>query len=277
MSEPLWGAPIAGLKTERTLSAEPITRRRRRAQVDAPQDSPATTEPEVETQTAPSKTRPSRTRTAKPPAGSDANGTPATQFEKDLQASIDVVKGDAKALFETAPDQRMDPKKLVMPDMQHGFQTIVNDLFNTEGYDVAKEWEAVRAGLEFTDALTPEKLRRVAAGQEALADRAHRLYIVARVECNSYIRETEPIYGAMREQARESLEKAKAIGARTKQITDADVLGECARLFQDEWLEICGRREKAESMLKQLDNLAQLARARCYTVSNLASPGARFS
>lgn len=170
----------------------------------------------------------------------------------------------------------MDPTKLVMPDMQHGFQTIVRSLFEQDGYDVTKEWNEVRAGLEITEGLTPDILRRAANKQERLAERAHQLYIVAKIEVAAYLRETEPTYGAMRAAASTALEVVKAGGMRTKQITDADVLGEAARQFPDQWVEINTRREKAEGMLQQLKNLAELARARCYTVSNLASPSARF-
>jgi hypothetical protein len=170
----------------------------------------------------------------------------------------------------------MDPKKLHMPDMQHGFQVIVKDLFES-GFDVAKEWALVRAGLEITDALTPQRMQRAANEQERLAERAHQLFIIGKIEVQAYMRETDPTFGAMREGARESLERMKASGARTKQITDADVLGECARLYPDQWQEICTRRERAEAMLLQLQTVAQLARSRCYTVSNMANPSARFS
>jgi hypothetical protein len=179
-------------------------------------------------------------------------------------------------LFTVAPNQVMQLKGVRVPDMQHGFQTIVTDLFES-GFDVASEYRDIKAGLEITDALTPDRLRRAANTQESIANRAHQLYIIAKVEVQAYMRETEGVYGAIREAGIQALEADKAIGARTKQITDADAKAAAAALYPDEWAEICTRRDRAEGMLKQLENLAQLARSRCFTVSAMAHPGARLT
>ena len=176
-----------------------------------------------------------------------------------------------RELFATAPGRAGFPRP---PDLQRGFQVIVSDLFKS-GYDVAKEWAEVRDGLEIKDALTPERLKRAANGQERLAERAHQLYIVAKVEVSAYMRETESTYGAIRDAATQELEKQKANKSRTKMITEADVLTTAAQLYPDEWSDICTRRERAEAMLAQLQNLAGLARSRCYTVSNMMSPNSR--
>lgn len=174
-------------------------------------------------------------------------------------------------LFDTAPGQKKFPKP---PDLQRGFQKIVKDLF-AEGYDVVEEWNAVRDALVVKGPLTPESLKAAANHQEAVADRAHRLAIVAKIEVKQYMRETDAIMAAVRSSATESLEAQKAKKLRTKQITDADVVAEAARLHPDEWSDVCSRREKAEAMVRQIENLAQLARSRCYTISNMASPGNR--
>ncbi len=195
--------------------------------------------------------------------GKDDPANPANQAE--------APKGDTPELFQTATHQAVFPKAA---NMQRGFQTIVTDLFDS-GYDVKQEWDDVRAGLEITDALTPERLKRAANGQEKLADRAHQLYIVAKVEVQAYMRDTEATHGAIRTAATQLLEVEKANKTRTKQITDADVKAECARAYPDQWRDICARREKAEAMLRHIENLAGLAKSRCYTVSNMAHPGNR--
>lgn len=195
------------------------------------------------------------TKAAKPPAG----------------AKVETPEESPPSLFKTADHQASFPRA---PDLQRGFQTIVKDLFES-GYDVAKEWATIRESLTIKDALTPERLRKAANEQEDIADRAHQLYIVGRVEVQAYMRDTEATYGAIREAAVQSLEAQKASKVRTKQITDADVKAESARLYPDEWADICTRRDRAEAMLKHLENLAQLARSRCYTISNMSAPGAR--
>ena len=158
--------------------------------------------------------------------------------------------------------------------MQRGFQTIVKDIF-ADGYDVIEEWKDIRAAMVIDDALTPERLKRAANGQEDISIRAHRLYVVAKVEVSAYMRETEATFGAIRQSAIENLEAQKSSGARTKQITDKDAVSEAARMHPDEWADICTRRERADGMLSQLLRISEAAKSRCYTVSNMMSPGAR--
>lgn len=224
-----------------------------------------------------------------------ATSTPDTQVEEKLDQSVKVAekakatgvsarealkaqakRDEAQPLFDTAPGQKLDAKNLPQPDMQRGFHELVTNLFDETDYNVMTEWEAIRAGLKVKDALTPGSLRSAANEQEELAERASRLYIVALIEVRQYIRETDTTWGALREQAIEYLHVMKASGSRSKQITDADALAEAARQFPEEWTSICMRREKAEAMLEHLKNLAALAKSRCYTISNMANPNARF-
>jgi len=216
-------------------------------------------------------TAPRRRRRRRAPDGEHELATEAAEDATAIVDAPDLPTGDTPTLFKTAKHQAGFPKAA---NLQRGFQTIVTDLFDS-GYDVKKEWDDVRAGLEITDALTPERLKRAANGQEKIADRAHQLYIVAKVEVLAYIRETEATFGAIRTSATQLLEVEKVNKTRTKQITDADVKAEAARSYPDDWRDICERREKAEAMLKHIENLAALARSRCYTVSNMSSPGYR--
>lgn len=198
---------------------------------------------------------------AKPPA------KPKKAKGADKPKSADV------PIFDTAKHQNTEGFGKV-PDLQRGFQTVTNDLFES-GYDVVKEWGAIRKALIIKDALTPERLKRAANEAEDVANRAHQLYIIAKVEVAAYMRETEAIHGAIRESAIQTLEAQKANKTRTKQITDADVVSEAARLHPDEWSDICTRRDRASAMLRHLENLKDLARSRCYTISNMSMPGNR--
>lgn len=171
----------------------------------------------------------------------------------------------ADEIFDKPAHQVGFPKA---PDMRRGFQVVVNDLF-AEGYDVMAEWQEIRESLVIRDPLSPDRLKRDANQREDLADRAYRLYVVAKVEVGAYMRETEATYGAIRDAAIQSLERQKARKERTKQITDGDAAAEAARLYPEQWRSINERRDRAEAMLKQLRNLSDLARSRCYTVSNM--------
>ncbi len=171
--------------------------------------------------------------------------------------------------FQQAPGQA---KFRTPPDMRNGFQTVVNDLF-ADGYDPVHEHRAILSGLTITDALTPQRLQRAANEQETIADRAHRLFIVAKIEVKNYQRETDALVGAMRAAATAKLEQQKIDGLRTKQVTDTDVTNGVARWWPDEWSDICTRRDKAKAMLEQMENLSRLASSRCYTIGNMTNPG----
>lgn len=119
------------------------------------------------------------------------------------------------------------------------------------------------------NALTPHALQVSANRAEEMARRAFRLYVVAKHEYDSYIRQTDAIVGAIRDAATTHLERQKAAGVRTKQVTDGDVVAACAQLYSDAWSDVNDRRDKAKGMLSYLENLSQLARGRCYTVSNM--------
>ncbi len=176
---------------------------------------------------------------------------------------------------EPKPVPFMDDGRIPRPpDLKRGFQTIVDDLFDS-GFDVAEEWKNIRERLVIKDALTPGALKRDANEREELAERAYQLYIVGKVEIAAYMRESESTYGAMRQSAKAMLEKMKAAKEITKSITEADVVAEAARLYPDEWANICTLRDRAEAMLDSLRNLATLAKSRCFTVSNMVSSGNR--
>ncbi len=211
-----------------------------------------------------------RRRRAAQPTASDAD-TDAIVDAKPVPATNPALAKTQKEIFTTAAHQASFPKA---PDMQRGFQTIVQDIF-ADGYDVVEEWKEIRAAMVINDALTPERLKRAANEQEEVSIRAHRLYCVAKVEVSAYMRETESTFGAIRQASIEHLEAQKAAGARAKQITDKDAVSEAARLYPDEWADICTRRERAEVMLSQLLRISEAAKSRCYTVSNMMSPGAR--
>ncbi len=217
-----------------------------------------------ETETAP------RRRRRRAPATEPAKAPTSKPAPK---ADVDAALAETQKNIFTTPKHQQSafPKA---PDMQRGFQTIVKDLF-AEGYDVIEEWKEVREAMVINDALTPDRLKRAANEQEEISIRAHRLYLVCKVEVSAYMRETEATFGAIRQAAIEGLEKQKATGSRTKQITDKDAVSEAARLYPDEWSDICTRREHAEAMLAQLLRISEAAKSRCYTVSNMMSPGAR--
>lgn len=181
---------------------------------------------------------------------------------------LEVARGQAiDQVFESAP--RAFPP---VPRMRSGFEQLVTTIYD-EGIDVAAEYREIERALTVRDPLNPGALKVASNKAEDVALRAYKLYVVARYEFEAYLRHTDVLVGAIREAATHCLEVEKRAGARTKQITDADVVAVCAARYGDEWEEVCSRREKARGMADTLRQLAVLAEKRSYTISRLMEPG----
>jgi hypothetical protein len=174
----------------------------------------------------------------------------------------------AASIFETAPDQQGMPAP---PDLKRGFQEIAGKVFDTD-LDLIKEFDIIEGSLSITGKLTPGVISRAANQSEDMARRAYLLYIVGKVEYESYMRRTEGLVAVLRDGATVELEKEKASGVRTKQITDADVISKIAAKYGDEWEDIQLRRARAKGMLGYLEILSDLSKKRCFTVARMLSP-----
>ncbi len=190
-----------------------------------------------------------------------ATGTPLNVKEQppgDPFASASAIRGDAV------------PELPKIPDMRRGFEGVVRRIYD-DGMDVEVAYEEIEASLRIDGALSPGAIQQFANNAETNAHRAFKLFVIAKAECDGYIRETEPIVGAMREIATAQLQHEKETGQRNKAITDADVLGRVASLYPDEWTSVNRRRDRAKGMLKMIDNLSGLARGRSWTLSAMAT------
>lgn len=106
---------------------------------------------------------------------------------------------------------------------------------------------------------------------EDSARRAHRLFVNAKLDAERFAADAEVIEGALRGQAAAELQAEKESGARTKQITDADVRSKAALLFPDEWRALSEGKAKAELMVKHLERFADLWMRRCHSLGALLS------
>lgn len=229
---------------------------------------------------------PVRRRRRRRAASTDETANPpqeASEVEETGETRVAPAPPPARPFSVTKPDQGRG-KFPRPPALKHGFDVITRRLFD-DGYDPVKEWEEISAALEIHGALTPATLQKAANSMEVIADRAFRLAIVAKRELAAYMRETDPIVGAIREAATAILEtekrtlveggNGKKVPLRTKQITDADVTGACAQHYGDEWAVVMGNREKMELATKQIENLADLAKSRAATARAMLQPGRR--
>ena len=138
-----------------------------------------------------------------------------------------------------------------------------------------EEYVELEDELKLTNALTPGNLQDALNKAEDNARRAHRLYIVARIEYEKFELEASPIIEAMRDAASKDLQGEKDRKERSKAITEADIKGRASVLFADEWAIAMERRIKAEGMMDTLKVFAELWRQRCFSLSSMLNAGKR--
>lgn len=103
------------------------------------------------------------------------------------------------------------------------------------------------------------------------ARRAFRVFLTTKQLREDWEEANRPVFGAMRAEATRQLQADKAEGRRTKQITDADVEAECARLFGDEYGAQEARRRRFEKVEKDAAHRAEMWASRCRTLGVLVS------
>lgn len=155
-----------------------------------------------------------------------------------------------------------------VPKMSKGFERIAANLFD-QGYDVVKEFEDIQNALTIRDALSPAHVKAAANKSEDVAAKGMRLLVVAKVEYAKYTHRTDTLVGAMRDGATTNLEKLKAKGGLTKQITNDDVSFSAAQLYPDEWDDVHMRKVRAKEMLRYIERLADLSKSRSFTLGKM--------
>lgn len=188
-----------------------------------------------------------------------------SQSAKETKGDPAAAAKAADALFET---RAWNKPSVPMPALKPGFDRVVARVFDLDDPD--GEFQAILTQLTVEEAITPEKVEMALNHAEDTARKAHRLYIVARVDNDRYEVECSAVMGALRDAATAELQAEKEAGERSKAITEADVSGRVATMFPDEWTEINDRRAKAKGMLDHVKRIADLWEGRCYTLSTMA-------
>ncbi len=166
----------------------------------------------------------------------------------ELKAELDKQKPKGPLDWGNVNKASEDP---VPADMQR----IVDAVFVEDPWPTYQKLEkALRIGEKRSDFGT---LQAALDDAETNARLAHRLWITAKVAREEWEAENQVVFGAMRAQATAQLQREKDQGARSKQITDADVGMMAAAMFQDEWTAQEGRRRKFEAMADSMKNLAE--------------------
>lgn len=106
---------------------------------------------------------------------------------------------------------------------------------------------------------------------EDRARRAHRLYLGAKLELESWEQDSNKVLAAMRGEASEELEDEKAAGKRKKAITNPDVEARMSEKFPDEYRAQMMTRAKLKGVAEHIERLAELWKSRCHTLGAMLS------
>jgi hypothetical protein len=201
------------------------------------------------------------------PAGT-AEVAEAPKAEKPLTDAE--AKAAADALMAPPPVDRAPSPVATPPRVGGGFhrlQTVIID----ESVDPIAEYEVLEKALMIEEALTPENVRQRVNEVEKYAARAHRLFVLCKVQIARYQIDADAAMSSMRDQAVAELTLEKNKGLRSKQVTDDDVTARCATIHPDEWKELNDQMVKNKAMLGHIERFADLWQRRSWSLSSLNS------
>ncbi len=199
---------------------------------------------------------------------SEPHRPPAGPGEAELVARAEPSRPEPSRPEPPAAEERVSRFLAAGPVHGRGYDRIVERVFDLPDPD--DEYRALEAALVVGDR-EHDSLAAALDRAEDNARRAHRLYVAAKLDRDRYEADAEVVTAALREQATDVLQQQKAAGLRSKAITDADVLAQCAAMHPDEWRDIVDRRSRARLTVEHLERLADLWVSRCRSLTALLS------
>lgn len=170
----------------------------------------------------------------------------------DADADENPVKGPPKNPFQWPNANKGKGETELREDLRRVVETVWVDDIHGEWLDLEK---ALSLGTKRSEhAYVIQALDKVAGR----ADRAHRLYLTAKLARDKWEAENEPIWSAMWSEATQSLQSEKDSGTRSKQITDADVKARVATLHPDQYRAQEDRRRAIELTVRSLERLSDI-------------------
>ncbi|MDE2099196.1 MAG: hypothetical protein KGL39_18220 [Patescibacteria group bacterium] len=153
-----------------------------------------------------------------------------------------------------------------LPSCSPGLSRIVESVFSV---DILELYDKIEGQLAIANALTPEAVRAALNKADDNARVAHQIYVIAKIELDKLKLEYSKVESAMRDSAVKELTNDKAVGLRSKMITEADVTAKVIEMFPDEYVAMITRKSKETETLEHLRRLADLWQQRCRTLTSL--------
>jgi hypothetical protein len=183
--------------------------------------------------------------------GLDLTGGASTPLPKSL--------GGESRTTGSGPRTESLPNGGCLPPLPDGYSAVVTSVFNLpDPYSVYTE---------IVEGIRPLKVSRLSMSDLMdVLDRAQSVVIAARgllvntkITVDGVKRDTDRLMAAMRDQASTQLEREKEAGMRKKAITNDDVMGYVATMFQDEWAACQERDAKARRTISMIEAICESA------------------
>lgn len=151
------------------------------------------------------------------------------------------------------------------PHMSRIFET----LFEVDIWEDFKRLKsALRVGEKHRDYAT---LMKALDDAEDNARLAHSLFVNAKLITERFEADALLIEAGMRKEANGALQAEKAEGKRSKSITDADVVAQCATMYPDEWSRLQVERRQHKLTVSHLEHLVTCWTSRCRSLQTMVS------
>lgn len=198
--------------------------------------------------------------------------TPPPEEPPRFRANVAATSAELAAELGQRPAPPVDfpsaNRRTAEKPLRADFRRVVDTVMIEE--DVGEVWKRLEKALRVGELRTDAPVLAAALDEaETNARAAHRLYITARLLHDEWELDNGHIFAKMRNDALVQLQMEKTAGQRSKQITDADILAECASMFEDEWREQEMRRKKSKATVETLQNLSDAWTSRCKTLQTL--------
>lgn len=191
-------------------------------------------------------------------------------FSHEEGRSAEVIQGlidGLETLKSTEEPPTDEAEKNTDPHLSPGLESVVHKIFQVDAHS---DYEALEKALSVGSSRTDyASLLKAIDEAETNARKAHKLYLAAKLEAESWEIDHTNVMAGMRSHAVENLEREKAAGDRKKAITNADVEAEISALFPDEWKHQAQRRVQVKGTVEHLERLADLWFQRCKTLGTM--------
>ena len=156
------------------------------------------------------------------------------------------------------------------PEMSDDYQRVIQSIYIGEGFfEACKRCDE---GLQVGEGRSDHGSLNAALDRaEPNARLAHNLWVTVAIDRKRFNLDQDILVAAMRNEATAALQSEKASGARTKQITEADIAAQMQAMYPKEYREAEMKRFEFEMIERSMQNRVEVTLSKCRSVQTMFS------